>query len=156
MEALASLSELAERLPFTLSPDDERDARGILEDLSDDARHYGRSTWVNTSRTPRQICRLVLRAAVRHMRNPDGYTQSRAGDESVSWTDRGEDSGSAYFTDNEREMIRTIAGKSSVYSVGTYNMCNHGEDYAREPFGFIPDESSNEPIHFFAHKDHPW
>jgi len=32
---------------------------------------------------------LVLRCAARYMRNPDGYVTSRAGDETLTWSDIG-------------------------------------------------------------------
>ena len=109
-EALVSVDELAFRLPFVMDEDEIREAEGALEDLSDDARFYGKVNWATPETTPRQVRNLVLRAAARHMKNYDGFTQSRAGDESLSWTDRGEDAGSAYFTEREIKTLRQMSG----------------------------------------------
>lgn len=111
MESLVTLDDVDERLPFELDDDERREATNTIESLSDDARHYGSSAWTEHGNTPRSVRNLILRAATRHLKNPDGYTQSRAGDETLAWTDRGHDSGSAYFTAREVEMLRTIAGR---------------------------------------------
>ena len=108
--ALASLDDLATRLPFVMDEDEEREALGVLEDLSDDARFYGKVQWATPETSPRQVRNIVLRAAVRHMKNYDGLVQSRAGDESLTWTDRGEDAGSAYFTTREIATLKQMAG----------------------------------------------
>lgn len=153
MEPLATLEELAARLPFVMDEDEEREAAGALEDLSDDARTYGKPTWETIARTPQQVRNLILRAAARHMKNPDGYTQSRAGDESVSWTDRGEAAGSATFTDREVKVLRQLAGntRNGFHSVGIYA-------YGRKPasaVGLVGDAGSSEPIQMFATEE-PW
>lgn len=109
MDAIATVGELAERLPFDMDIEEEREALGTLEDLSEDARRIGRYSW-DYATAPRQIKNLILRAAVRHMKNTDGFINSRAGDESVTWTDRGEQSGTAHFTTSEVAAIRVIAG----------------------------------------------
>lgn len=108
--ALITTEELTGRLPFEMDADETREAEGALEDLSDDARFYGKVQWATPATTPRQVKNLVLRAAARHMKNYDGFTQSRAGDESLSWTDRGEDAGSAYFTEREIKILRQMSG----------------------------------------------
>lgn len=113
MEPLLTIEELRDRVPFVMDEDDEREALGALESLSDDARMYGKSTWLSPVSTPQSVKNLIRAAAVRHMKNYDGYTQSRAGDETLMWTDRGEDAGSAYFTDREIRSLRTIARGSA-------------------------------------------
>lgn len=152
MEALVTIEELTPKLPFTMDADEAREAEGALEYLSDDARLYGRRTWATPATTPRQVKNLILRACVRHMKNYEGYTQSRAGDESVSWTDRGEAAGAAYFTEREIRALKTIAGNSAFYSV---NAVAHGKS-DRYIEGLVPDEGSNEPIQMFASDGDPW
>lgn len=119
MTALATTDELAARLPFVMDTDEEREATGALEDLSDDARHYGRSTWDDPATVPAEVKNLVLRAAARHMKNPDGFTSSRAGDENVYWTDRGQDSGSATFTEAEIKKLKALSGRSTGFHSST-------------------------------------
>lgn len=116
MAVLATIDELKATLEWTLDPGEERIAAGALDTLSEDARFYGRETWADPASCPRQVHNLVLKAARRFMRNPDGYTTSRAGDETLNWTDRGEESGEAHFTDREVKMIETIAGKTRFMS----------------------------------------
>lgn len=152
-EALVSIEELQARLSFTMDPDDEREATGALEDLSDAARYYGLDTWTIPARAPRTVKNLITRAAVRHMKNYEGYTSSRAGDEAVAWTDRGEDAGSATFTETEKKLLRGHGGNrnSGLHSVQQVA-------YGSGPptvVGLVLDEGSNEPIQMFASED-PW
>jgi hypothetical protein len=117
MDTLATVDDLIDRLEWTLDSDEERAAIGALEDLSDDARFYGSDVWQDQATAPAQVQRLVLKAAARWMRNPDGYTQSRAGDETLAWGNRGEASGSPTFTENEIKMLVALAGRSKIHSV---------------------------------------
>lgn len=89
--------------------DDLRIATGALEDASDLAATYGREWGEDTA--PRFVRTLVLKSAVRYVRNPNGYTQSRAGDETLAWSDaHGRDSGSVYFTRDEIRLLEELAG----------------------------------------------
>ncbi|MFE7553213.1 hypothetical protein ACFU6J_35050, partial [Streptomyces gardneri] len=46
------------------------------------------------------------------MRNPNGYTQSRAGDETLAWSDaHGRGAGSVYFTREEIRFLEELAGR---------------------------------------------
>lgn len=119
MDPFATLEELEARLEWTLDDGERRIAQGALESLSDDARFYGRA-WLNAQSAPRQVKNLVLKAASRFMRNPDGYTTSRAGDETLAWTDRGENSGEAEFTEREIKALKAMAGQGGIVSVPTY------------------------------------
>lgn len=110
-DAFATLDELKGRLDFTLSADEERIGQSALEDLSNDARMYGRD-WPDPALAPRYIKTLVLKAAQRYMRNPDGYVQSRAGDETTTWSDNHAVQGSPEFSPAEIKMIRELAGKT--------------------------------------------
>ena len=116
-DEFATVPELQARLDWELDAGEQGVAQGALEDLSDDARYYGSASW-DSGNAPRQVKTLVLRAAARFMRNPDGYLQSRAGDETLIWGDRGHESGSAYFTDKEQQQLAQLAGKNQgFYSV---------------------------------------
>lgn len=111
-DELATLAELEARLDWTLDTGEQGVATAALADLSDDARYYGSDNW-NDQTAPRQAKSLVLRAAVRYMRNPDGFTTSRAGDETVQWAES-EDLGSASFTKKEQEILASLAGRNTT------------------------------------------
>jgi hypothetical protein len=117
-ETIATVSDLQARLDWTLEAGEQGVAQGALDDLSDDARYYGSQSW-DSETAPRQVRSLVLRAAARYMRNPDGYVQSRAGDETLVWTDKGDHNGLATFTAEEKKILSSLAGKndSGLYSV---------------------------------------
>ena len=137
-ELLASLDDLLARLDWELDVVEKRVASAALEDLSDDARHYGVSSWTPVT-APRTARTLVLRAAVRYMRNPYGYIQSRAGDEIVGWAPRKE-SGAAQFTDAEKDDLRDLGRRGSkIQVVGTY-VYMHPDDKVRN--------CSHVPVHY--------
>jgi hypothetical protein len=118
-DEFATLPELQARLDWTLDAGEQSVATAALADLSDDARFYGSQRWDSTT-APRQAKSLVLRAAARHMRNPDGYVQSRAGDETIQWSDGGEDAGTAHFTEREQKILGALAGRGQgIVSVQT-------------------------------------
>ena len=154
MEPLATIEELAARLAFEMDDDDKREAEGALESLSDDARFYGKSTWIDPTVTPPQICRLVLKAANRYMKNFDGFAQSRAGDETVTWSNQdGEDAGSPHFTSREVAQLRQLAGESKLFSAPlTTGPRSSGFDERC----YVPDPDGGEPIPYFADPVEPW
>ena len=118
MEPFATLEELQNRLDWTLDEGEERVAEAALEDASDLARAYGRTWWDETlseNTAPRLVRTLVLKACARYMKNYQGYTQSRAGDETVMWADAaGENLGQVYFTRDEIKMVEGLAGKRTA------------------------------------------
>lgn len=152
-EALASVEDVQGRLPFTLSDDEEKEAEGALNDLSDDARHYGSNLWASPTACPRQVKNLVIRAAARHMKNYEGFVSSRAGDEAVAWTDRGEDAGSATFTKREQKMLREMGTRPALSSAPispyrTRNVCWTDET--------VPAGGNDTPFPFYAAEDGGW
>jgi hypothetical protein len=155
MAVFATLDELKNRLDWTLDADEERIAQSALEDASDLACFYGKP-W-DPATAPRMVRTLVLRACKRYMDNPQGYSQSRAGDETVGWSDKapqaGDQAGSVDFTRAEQELLRGLAGgRPGIYSVG---VTAWGPQRQR-PVGLVPDEGSNEPIHYFSSDTEPW
>ncbi|MHC0432204.1 hypothetical protein ACX6XY_18745 [Streptomyces sp. O3] len=107
--AYATLDELKARLDWDLDEDELRIGAGALEDASDLATVYGRD-WPEAT-PPRLVRTLVLKSAARYLRNPHGYTQSRAGDETLTWGDaHGRDAGSVYFTREEVRLLEGLAG----------------------------------------------
>ncbi|WJN62942.1 head-tail joining protein 1 [Streptomyces phage phiScoe25] len=147
--AYATLDDLKARLDWELDADEVRIAGGALEDASDLAAHYGRD-W-DEANAPRLVRTLVLKAAQRYMKNPDGYTQSRAGDETLAWNDAaGENAGTVYFSDEEIKLLRSLAGKApGIYSapLTAYKTKLPGGtgyspvDYGGDPFPMFADGS---------------
>jgi hypothetical protein len=150
MAPFATLNELKGRLEWTLDTAEERAATGALEDLSEWARYYGRNWEVNAS--PRLVKTLVLGAAARFMRNPDSYTLSRAGDESLGWTDRGAESGTATFTKNEIEALRMLV---RPVAFGTAAMTAWGPMRTVAPDGMVPVAGGGDKFPLFS-DDTPW
>ena len=162
MTALVSVEELSDRLPFEMDSDEEREATGALDDLSDDARYYGSESWETPETAPHQVKNLILKAAVRHMKNYEGYTQSRAGDETVGWTDRGHESGSAYFTESEQKRLAAYANRSTLHSVSVSSWGTK-----TPPEGFVPVDdavydaagnriSGGKPFPLYTSDTSPW
>ncbi|MFF4528177.1 hypothetical protein ACFY1P_02795 [Streptomyces sp. NPDC001407] len=106
--AYATLDDLKGRLDWELDADELRIAAGALEDASALAAAYGRD-WP-PDRAPQLVRTLVLKAAARYMSNPSGYTQSRAGDETLAWADLGHDAGTVHFTAEEKRLLEGLAG----------------------------------------------
>jgi hypothetical protein len=113
MDPFASLEELTARLDWTLDEGEERIAHSSLEDASELARAHGRDWDADTA--PRLVRTLVLKAAARYMKNYQGYITSRAGDETVGWSDKaGEDMGTVYFSRDEIKMLQDLAGRRTA------------------------------------------
>jgi hypothetical protein len=147
---LATLDELKGRLDWTLDADEERAATGALEDLSDEARYHARrSDWDQTT-APRMARRLVLKAAQRFIENPNGYTQSRAGDETLAWNDsQGSNAGTAHFTDAEQLILIQLGGRKPILASVPIQAWGRGRadvegrvpvDYGGESFPFLNAE----------------
>ncbi|MFI5861815.1 hypothetical protein [Streptomyces sp. NPDC051546] len=152
--AYAALNELKDRLDWDLDPDELRIAAGALEDASDLAATYGRD-WPEAS-LPRLVRTLVLKAAARYMRNPNGYTQSRAGDETLAWSDaHGRDAGSVYFTREEIRLLEELAGrKRGITSVAVSAWGTKPQ--RAEASGLVPvDYSPAAPFPLFGDEG-PW
>lgn len=165
MSNIATLQELEGRLDWELDDRERSIAEAALADLSDDARFFGASHW-DASTAPRQVKSLILRAASRYMRNPDGYVQSRAGDETVQWSDGGEQAGTACFTPREEKIIGEISGRSpGILSVplvayGTMGSSNRGPRYVNpydwdtgKRMGRAPTVDSGAPVPLFMEGD---
>ena len=129
-DTFASMEDLLARLDWELGPEELRIAESALEDLSDDARFYGNANWTPVS-APRVVRTRVLRAAVRYLRNPDGYIQSRAGDEIVGWAPR-KNTGAEFTQDEIAELKDAAKRSSSMNTVGTYVYMNPTETYGRD------------------------
>jgi hypothetical protein len=155
--AYASLDELKERLDWTPDEAGERLAKAALDDATVLAMEYGRQ-WPQDD-PPRLVRTLVLRAARRFVENPQGYTTSRAGDETVQWGDaHGRDAGSVYFTRDEQKLLASLAGRSKGITSVDVSAWGPQRAHPRKMVaGLVPDPGSpNNPIHFFSDGVEPW
>lgn len=154
----ATLTDLTNRLDWELDDDEVRIATAALEDASDLAAHHGRD-WPDDA-VPRLVRTLVLRACKRYMDNPNGYTQSRAGDETLAWSDdQGENAGTVYFTDDEIKLLAGLAGKKAglasaqVSAWGTVIRCR--EPGRMDPAGLVPVDYDGRAFPLFSDGG-PW
>lgn len=161
MANFATLDELKGRLDWTLDTDEERIATSALEDASDLAAYYAGRDWPDAASAPRLVRTLVLKACKRYMDNPSGYTQSRAGDETLGWNDAsGENAGTVYFTVDEQRLLGEIGGKrpglySASVSAWGSNIRRYRNGDRSLPAGFVPS-SSGADIPFFASDGDDW
>jgi hypothetical protein len=154
MELLATIDDLKARIEWELSADEERLALSVLEELSDKARFYGRD-WHDSQDAPRLVVSTVISAARRYLRNPDGYEQSRAGDEILVWARaRGAMPGSPEFSAAEVAAIQTLAGRGGgIYSSP---IVAWGRKPAT-PEGYVPTDFDGEkPFPFFNSDSSDW
>jgi len=131
---LVDIADLTARLPFVLDADETREAEGALADLSFDAQAIGSANWTTIENTPQSVKNLILRAAARHMKNYEGYTQSRAGDETVQWAEQ-DTPGTATFTRDEKQMLKQMGGKMPF--IGGVNVVAYGTKPVSKT-GYVP------------------
>jgi hypothetical protein len=152
VEPFATLDELTGRLDWTLDADELRIAAGALEDASDLARGYGRD-W-DAATAPRLVRTLVLKACKRYMPNPNGYTQSRAGDETLGWNDAaGENAGTVYFTADEQKLLKGLAGKAPGLVSAPITAWG---PQRKAQVGLVPVQGGQKPFPLFADEVDPW
>lgn len=158
MANFATLDELKARLDWTLDADEERIATSALEDASDLASFHAGRDWPDGTSTPRLVRTLVLKACKRYMDNPSGYTQSRAGDETLGWNDsQGEDAGTVHFTAEEQKLLAEIGGRKP----GLYSVQVSAWNSVRRPVaaGLVPVAQPTpdpKPFPLFADEVEPW
>ncbi|MEU3045801.1 hypothetical protein ABZ705_04570 [Streptomyces sp. NPDC006984] len=151
--AYATLDELKARLDWDLDDDELRIAAGALEDASDLAAVYGRD-WPEAT-PPRLVRTLVLKSAGRYMRNPNGYTQSRAGDETLAWSDaHGRDAGSVYYTREEIRLLEGLAGTRPTLTSVVVSAWDSRPRPVRA--GLAPVDYDGAPFPLFASDEGPW
>jgi hypothetical protein len=89
------------------------------------------------------------------MDNPQGYTQSRAGDETLGWNDsQGENAGTVYFTADEQKLLAEIGGKRpGLVSVGVSAWGSDIRRY-RHRASYVPTDQS--PFPLYRDEEEPW
>lgn len=158
---LATLTQLRARLDRDLDPDEERIALAALDDASRWARHYG-AAWPDPATAPPLVETVILAACRRHLTNPDGHVQSRAGDETVAWgEDAAEYSVTVRFTADEIATLRILAGRADRPTLISAPLTVWGPVRPRarrrlrgEP-GYAATEYGND-FPFYPSPDSPW
>ncbi|MEU2111522.1 hypothetical protein [Streptomyces sp. NPDC019507] len=151
--AYATLDELKGRLDWSLDAEELRIASAALDDASDLAATYGREWPEDTA--PRLVKTLVLKSAARYLRNPNGYVQSRAGDETLQWSDIGRDAGTVYFTREEIRLLEELAGRKrgiASVAVSAWNT----KPQAADAGGYVPVDYAGDPFPLFGDAVSPW
>lgn len=150
--AYATLDDLTARLDWELDADELRIAASALEDASELAAAYGRD-WPEAT-APRLVRTLVLRAASRYMANPNGYTQSRAGDETLAWGDIGRDAGSVYLTREEKRLLEELAGTRPCLT--SVVVSSWDSRFRRAVGGRVPVDYGGDPFPLYGDPVSPW
>ena len=143
----ATVEQLQSRLDWTMDEGEIRTAQGALEDLSSEARYYGRP-WPVPQLAPPRVAQLVLKAAHRYMHNPSGVTASRAGDEALQYTDRGLESGAPEFTDKEIRQIQNLSGRSPGF--GTFSLYSWNSSQVGSQDIYVQTDPGDKPFPLIA------
>lgn len=113
LKSLADVAAIELRLGFetgTLQGPDLARAQAALDDASALVRAEAGKSWVDTDGTtitaPAQVLTIVVKAALREFKNPDGFSSEQMGDYSY----RTDHTGGVYLTDDERRIVRQAAG----------------------------------------------
>lgn len=140
----ASIEDVKARLEEEPTPAMIRMIEAGLEDASDMAIFYGAS-WGEMS-CPDPVRRIVARAVARWIRNPDGFEQSRAADETLVWAEPTRD---VEFTPEEiariRALGRPVVPKYAAAPISPYGSREPGEGGAV----YVPT-SSGSPYPFLV------
>lgn len=151
---LASIEDLKERLEWELTDDEERVAVAALSDLSVDAISHGRAWTAST--VPQIVKRIILAAATRYLRNLEGASTSRAGDETLSYpeiyAEAAEEAGSARFSTAEVQKIIQAAMGANAGIGSIQIVVNSAASAGRGER--VPVSSGGKPFPFF-HQDDP-
>lgn len=110
-DPFAQVEDVQGRLDFEMSAAERTLCGNSLDDMSEEARYHAGQAWPLPEDAPRMVRTLVLKSVARYMKNLDGLVQSRAGDETLGFTDLGDKAGSPYFTEAEKDTLRTLGGK---------------------------------------------
>jgi hypothetical protein len=162
MATLARLEDLEERIDRELDEREKKLAEAALVDASELARFHGRN-WT-AENAPGLVVTLVLRACKRYMANPEGFVISRAGDETVTFSDRGDVSsyGIVHFTPDEQRLLAELGGRTSTLT--TAQISAHGTDPNWEsrpgslrpnPDGLVPVSPAGKPFPLYGGSG-PW
>lgn len=142
MEMFAEVDELSARLGRQLADDELPRAVAVLQDASALVREeVGYSVWIdadtaetNYSLVPASVRAIVLRAAERAMRNPNGFSAESSGDYSFQRT--GVQIG-VYLSDGEIRTLRRAVKRTGLWTQPTTRGdCLPNTIFLEDSFGF--------------------
>lgn len=107
---LVTIQQLEDRMGRTLNNAQIRSGTAALDSLSTTAQFLAGRQWT-TADVPQMVQVLILNAAERYLRNPDGFTASRAADEMVSWDSRGGPK-PAEFNEKEEDWLKALGNST--------------------------------------------
>jgi hypothetical protein len=130
---LATIPELEARLGRVLTGAELERAEALLDDASALVRDVAGKTWIDPDTgllepVPGSIRWVVLRAAERAIRNPQGFSSESAGDYSYQRT--GVEPG-VYLTEGEEKAIRKATGKKGLWT----QPVTRGDEYLHTVWG---------------------
>jgi len=131
---LAEVRDLEARMKRTFdSEEDLGEAESVLDEASELVREESGQTWVDPESglltTPRIVKVIVLRAAERRLRNPDGLSAETAGDYSYQRNGVGADGG-MFLTPWEIGVLHRQAGRTGMWT----QPLTRGDTYAERVF----------------------
>ena len=126
---LTTVEEVVKRLDDEMDDKLEMMIEAGIEDASDEARDFGSPSW-DADNVPLKVGRMVAVAVARWIRNPGGYVQSRAGDETLNWMED-PDGGKPHFTQDERERLAKI-GTPHIPEFGSFEITAYSSMVPRD------------------------
>lgn len=148
MLPLATIQQLSARLGREFTGAELERAEALLDDASALVRDVAGRTWIDPDTgalesVPGSIQWVVLRAAERAIRNPDGFSSESAGDYSYQRT--GVEPG-VYLTAGEEKAIRRALGKTGLWT----QPVTRGEDYLQTVW--LNDSFGAEPFPYDVYR----
>lgn len=152
MEPLVTLAELRTRLDWTLEVEEEGMALAALDDASNIVRAYGLN-WTRAN-APALAKTVVAKATARYLRNPEGYSISRAGEEHVEWGRVEGSEPGVFLTQAEQKMIANLARPSGIYTAPVFAW-NGNKELKAEQQGYVPTQHGSK-FPYYSLDDSPW
>lgn len=133
MLPLADVPDLEARLGRVFTGDEIGRVNAVLDDASALVRDEAGRTWIDPdtdslTAVPGSVRAVVLRAAERAMRNPQGFSAESAGDYSYQRTNV---EPGVYLTDAERAIVRKAIGRTGLWT----QPVTRGDDYLHTVWG---------------------
>ena len=151
-EPLAVVDEVTARVDRELTDLEIRTIEGHIEDASNLVRFHGLA-WPTRADAP-ALARTITRNAVKRLlNNSEGVVISRAADETVGFSDVGDKAGTVYLTDEEKLMLRTLAGRDE--DISTAPISPWGTKDPNPGVGYVPVATGGKPFPMFPSEDGP-
>lgn len=152
-DALASVEDVLALLEGTVTDQMLVNIESGIAIASDLARYHGREwAWIDVC--PKPVQRIVAMAVARWIRNPDGFQQNRAGDETLGWFEGSADPGEIYFTDRDIARIERIANPQ-MSGFGSIQMVAYGSTPPKRDT-YVPVASGGADMPWVAADEKVW